>query len=208
MLSLAALKGFLLMCGLIIAIGPQNSFMLRQAVRRERAWLVATIMLSGDVFLILLSGFGLGKLLEGWVWVKFFLTSFGAIYIFRFGFGVFRQMLQSKTLAADAAAGTKDIIATALAVTFLNPHVILDALVPIGTVALQFQGTAKIGFMLGAMAASSLWFFGVAWIGQRLAPFLSRPDVWRMIDGLIVLIMLGLAIMLGLNAWEQGKVLL
>ena len=143
MLSAAFVKGLLLNLSTIVAIGPQNSLLLRQAVRREHAWLVALIMLSGDVWMITLGGFGIGHLLEGWPWIKLCLTVLGAGYIFRFGFNVFRQMLQAKILVAASGANRKNIIKAALAVTFLNPHALFEMVVLIGTMALQFQGGDK-----------------------------------------------------------------
>jgi len=207
MLFLPALKGFLLMASLIVAIGPQNAFLLRQAVRREQAWRVAAIFLFGDVSMILLGGFGVGHVLAGWPWATCALTFFGTLYVFWFGLGVFRQMLRPKTLTAAAPDG-RGIIGTALAVTFLNPHVLLDTLILIGTMALPFVGADKVAFMLGAMSVSTIWFFGIAWIGQKLAPFLSRPEVWRVIDGFIVFIMLILSVSLAVDAWQQAETLL
>ena len=82
------------MASVIVAIGPQNAFLLRQAIRREQAWLIAGIFLFGDVSMVLLGGFGIGHFLERWLWVKFLLTLLGAGYIFWFGLGVLRQILR------------------------------------------------------------------------------------------------------------------
>lgn len=205
---LPAVKGLLLMSSVIVAIGPQNAFLLRQAVRREQAWLVASIFLFGDVSMILLGGFGIGHLLEGWPWVKLSLTALGSVYVFYFGACVFRQMFHPKALTTAASMQKRGIVAGALAVTFLNPHAIFDTVILVGTLALQFEGGDKIAFMLGAMAASTLWFYGLAWIGQKLAPFLSRADVWRVIDGFIVLVMLALSLMLASDAVRQAETIL
>jgi L-lysine exporter family protein LysE/ArgO len=205
MLFLTALKGFALMFSVIVAIGPQNAFLLRQSIRREHAWLTAGIFLFGDITMVLLGGFGIGHLLERWPLAKFLLTLVGAVYVFWFGVSVFRQLLKPKTLSADAAIASKNVAHKALAVTFLNPHAIFDTVILVGTISLQFPGSGKNLFMAGAITASACWFLGVAWIGQRLAPFLSRPEVWRVIDGIIVVIMLLMATMLGVDAWRQGQ---
>ncbi|MEP6917055.1 MAG: LysE family transporter [Acidobacteriota bacterium] len=203
---LPAIKGFVLMLSSIVAIGPQNALLLRQAVRREQAWLTAGIFLVGDVTMVLLGGFGIGRFLGRWPLVKLLLTALGAVYILWFGVGVFRQMLHPKSLAVNAASGgERSVVLGALAVTFLNPHAIFDTVILVGTVALQFQGSTKIIFMLGAILGSTTWFFGVAWAGQRLAPFLSRPDVWRVIDGAIVVIMFLMSTMLAVDAWRQWQ---
>lgn len=208
MLLLPAIKGLLVMLSAIVAIGPQNAFLLRQAARREKAWLTAGIFLFGDAILVGLGGFGIGHFLAGFPWIKLLLTALGALYIFWFGLGVFRQSLHPKTLDLTATAPTKSILATALAVTFLNPHAILDTIILVGTLALHFQGAAKIMFMSGAVLGSAIWFFGVAWTGQRLAAFLSRPEVWRVIDSIIVAVMFFMAATLAVDAWKQGQFLL
>ena len=203
---LPALKGFLLMASVIVAIGPQNAFLLRQAVRREQAWLTAGIFLFGDITMVMLGGFGIGHLLERWPLLKLLLTALGAAYVFWFGLGVFRQLLRPKALTAGTAA-EKNVATKALAVTFLNPHAIFDTVILVGTMALQFPGDAKLSFMAGAICGSTVWFLGVAWIGQRLAPYLSRPQVWRVIDGIIVAVMLIMALTLAADAWNQAHLL-
>jgi L-lysine exporter family protein LysE/ArgO len=205
MVLIAAVKGLLLQLSLIVAIGPQNAFLLRQSVRREHAWLTAGIFIFGDVAMIALGGFGIGHYLEHLPLLKLLLTALGALYIFWFGINVVRQMVRPKTLTINAAPETKNIVAKALTVTFLNPHAIFDTVILIGTLALQFQGLAKNSFISGAVAGSAVWFIGLAWIGQNLAPYLSRPKVWRVIDGAIAVIMFVMAAMLAVNAWQQGQ---
>lgn len=199
---LPALNGLLLMMSLIVAIGPQNAFFLRQAIRHEHAWLVASIMLCGDVIMACLGGFGLGHFLEKWPIAKLVLTILGAIYIFIFGFRVLLQIKEPKGLTAKNS-NRKNIVTGALAVTFLNPHALLDTIVLIGTISLQFHGTDKIIFMLGVICGSTIWFYSVAWIGQKLAPFLSQPKIWHAIDAFIVFVMLVLCIVLCKDAWRQ-----
>ena len=200
-----AIKGYLLMLSAIVAIGPQNALLLRQASRREQAWVTASIFLFGDVTMVLLGGFGIGRFLGRWPLAKLLLTALGALYILWFGVGVFRQMLHPKALAVNAAPGENSVVLGALAVTFLNPHAIFDTIILVGATALQFQGVTKIIFMLGAILGSTTWFFGVAWAGQPLAPFLSRPDVWRVIDGAIVVIMFLISTTLAAEAWRQWQ---
>lgn len=208
MIFLPALKGLLVMLSAIVAIGPQNAFLLRQAVRRERVWLAAWIFLFGDVTMICLGGFGIGHFLDRWPVLKLLLTGLGALYIFWFGLNVFRQSLHPKKLELDAALPVKSIVAGALAVTFLNPHAILDTIILVGTMALHFAGAAKIMFLSGAILGSAIWFFGLAWTGQRLAGFLSRPEVWRVIDRVITVIMFFMGTTLAVDAWRQARVLI
>jgi L-lysine exporter family protein LysE/ArgO len=202
---LPAIKGLLLMLSAIVAIGPQNALLLRQAVRRDQAWLTAGIFLFGDVTMVLVGSFGIGRFGGRWPLARLLLTALGALYILWFGVGVFRQMLHPKSLAVNAASGKDSVVLGALAVTFLNPHAIFDTIVLVGTMALQFQGVTKIIFMLGAILGSTTWFFGVAWAGQSLAPLLSRPDVWRVIDGAIVVIMFLMSTMLAADTWRQWQ---
>jgi L-lysine exporter family protein LysE/ArgO len=205
MIFLPAIKGYLLMLSAIVAIGPQNALLLRQAVRREQAWVTASIFLVGDVTMVLLGGFGIGRFLGRWPLAKLLLTALGALYILWFGVGIFRQMLHPKALAVNAASGENSVVLGALVVTFLNPHAIFDTIILVGATALQFQGGTKIIFMLGAILGSTTWFFGVAWAGQSLAPFLSRPDVWRVIDSAIVVIMFLMSTTLAAEAWKQWQ---
>lgn len=205
MTFLPAIKGYLLMLSAIVAIGPQNALLLRQAVRREQAWLTASIFLLGDVTMVLLGGLGIGHLLGRWPLAKLLVTCLGALYILWFGVGVFRQMLHPKALAVNAASGENSVVLGALAVTFLNPHAIFDTIILVGATALQFQGVTKVVFMLGAILASTTWFFSVAWAGQSLAPFLSRPEVWRVIDAAIVAIMFLISTTLAEEAWRQWQ---
>jgi L-lysine exporter family protein LysE/ArgO len=195
------------MLSVIVAIGPQNAFLLRQAVRHDHAWLVAGIFLSGDVAMTLLGGFGIGQYLEQWALLKMLLTVFGALYVFWFGVGICRKMIRPQALAPTPSTASGAIIPRALAVTFLNPHAIFDTVVLVGTIALQFQGMDKKVFIAGAVAGSASWFFGIAWAGQRLAPFLSRPQVWRVIDGVIVAVMMVMATTLAVEALRQGQAL-
>jgi L-lysine exporter family protein LysE/ArgO len=163
------------------------------------------IFLVGDVTMVLLGGFGIGRFLGRWPLAKLLLTALGALYILWFGVGIFRQMLHPKALAVNAASGENSVVLGALVVTFLNPHAIFDTIILVGATALQFQGGTKIIFMLGAILGSTTWFFGVAWAGQSLAPFLSRPDVWRVIDSAIVVIMFLMSTTLAAEAWKQWQ---
>ena len=205
MTVLPVIKGYLLMLSAIVAIGPQNALLLRQAVRREQAWITASIFVLGDVIMVLLGGFGIGRFLGRWSLAKLLLTALGAFYILWFGVGVFRQLLHPKALVVSAASGENSVVPGALAVTFLNPHAMFDTIILVGATALQFQGVTKIVFMLGAILASTTWFFGLAWAGQSLAPFLSRPEVWRVIDGAIVVILFLISATLAADAWRQWQ---
>ena len=207
MTFLPAIRGYLLMLSAIVAIGPQNALLLRQAVRREQAWLTASIFLFGDVTMVLLGGFGIGHFLGRWPLAKLLLTFLGALYILWFGVGVFRQMLHPKALAMNDASGENSVVLGALAVTFLNPHAMFDTIILVGATALPFQGVTKVIFMLGAILASTSWFFSLAWAGQSLAPFLSRPEVWRVIDAAIAFIMLVISVTLATEAWRQWQTL-
>lgn len=203
MVALSALNGLILMLSLIVAIGPQNAFLLRQAIRREHAWMSASIMLFGDALMVMLGGFGVGHLLEKLVLTKLIITIIGAIYIFIFGLRILLQINNPKTLIADKNQSRKSIVIGVLAVTFLNPHAILDTILIIGTISLQFDGQNKIAFIIGAICGSCLWFYSVAWIGQKLAPLLSRPKVWRGIDIFVVVVMFTLCVFLSIDAWKQ-----
>ena len=110
MFFLPAIKGFVLALSLIVAIGPQNALLLRQAVRREQAWLAASIFSFGDVVMISLGGFGIGHLLEGWPLLKFLLTAFGAAYIFLVWLRRMSPIICPKALTIEAAPAQKALL--------------------------------------------------------------------------------------------------
>jgi L-lysine exporter family protein LysE/ArgO len=191
---------------LIVAIGAQNAFVLRQGVRREHPAIVAAICAASDVVLIAAGVGGLGTLLQRAPDVVEVVRWLGAAVVLAYGAMAAWRALQggerlapeaqtSGSSAATAGRRLRPVVLTALALTWLNPHVYLDTVVLLGSIAAT-HGDARWWFGAGAMLASGLWFFGLAYGARLLAPFLARPGAWRVLDGVVAAIMLVVAVSL------------
>jgi L-lysine exporter family protein LysE/ArgO len=194
----AALEGFLLSLSLIVAIGAQNAFVLRQGLAKQYVFAVATICALSDLVLIAAGVAGLGRLIRNAPAALGLVTLAGAAFLAVYGVLSFRRALRPGSLspverAAPTLAATA---ATCLALTFLNPHVYLDTVVLIGALSARHTGAASIAFGGGAGLASILWFFGLAYGARLAAPIFARPQAWRVLDVLIGLVMLAIAIRL------------
>lgn len=195
------ITGLVVCGGIIMAIGAQNAYILGLAIRREYHWWSAGLCISADIILLTAGMFGVSAFLltmpnalEAMRWVGVvFLSWLAAQALFRAFSG--RQGLSVE--AGKARSLTKVIVAT-LAVTVLNPQVYLDTLLLIPAIGAQ-QESAGV-FVAGASTASILWFSLLAWGGAALSPWLSKPIAWRIIDGLIGLMMAGIAVHLALGA--------
>lgn len=201
-MSVVMLQGFTLGASLIMPIGAQNAYVLRQGLRRERHLWVAGLCLLCDGLLISLGVFGGGQVLASLPWLKLALTLGGSVFLLAYGGQSLRRAWRNASARLDlqGAAGDKAILLTTLGVTLLNPHVYLDTVMILGSMAAQWPPEVLPAFALGAVLASSVWFFGLALLAARLAPWLSHPQVPRGIDALVGLIMLGLGsrLLLGL----------
>ena len=194
------LTGLLVCGGIIVAIGAQNAYVLGQAIRREHHWWVAGLCMSSDVILFSAGMFGMSALLMAYPATLEMLRWLGV------GFLLWLAMLASwralgnrVRLNSGESAGTdlKVVVATTLAVTLLNPQVYLDTLLLVPAVGAQQSD--PYGFLAGASSASVLWFGLLAWGGSVLAPVLARPLAWRIIDGLIAVMMGAIAMHLAFN---------
>lgn len=194
-MSVVMLQGFTLGASLIMPIGAQNAYVLRQGLRRERHLWVAGLCLLCDCLLISLGVFGGGRFLASLPWLKLALTLGGSLFLLVYGGQSLWRAWRNGSARLDLlgeGAGDKAILFTTLGVTLLNPHVYLDTVMILGSMAAQWPHQALPAFALGAVLASTVWFFGLALLAARLAPWLSHPQVPRGIDALVGLIMLGL----------------
>lgn len=204
---------------LIVAIGAQNLFVLRQGLRREHVVAVAAVCAASDAALIALGVSGVGLVLQTVPWLIDVVRWAGAIFLAGYGLLAARRAWRpsGQSLApgepapgatatgADAAGpGTSGRIRTAtrtrlapvlltcLALTWLNPHVYLDTVFLLGSVA-STHGEARWLFATGAMVASVVWFFGLAFGARHLGRWLATPRAWRILDAVIAVVMLGIA---------------
>lgn len=189
----AALAGFALGMSLIVAIGAQNAFVLRQGIVRAHVFPVAAICAASDAVLIAAGVAGFGALTGALPWLETAMRWVGAAFLLWYGLRSWRAAWRGEgALRAGAAAGSlRAAVLTCLALTWLNPHVYLDTVMLLGAVSTQYED--RTGFALGAMAASVLFFFTLAYAGRLLAPVFARPAAWRVLDLGIGAVMLALA---------------
>ncbi len=192
------LAGFLSGAALIIAIGAQNSFVLRQGIRREHVLPITLVCAGADGLLIVAGIAGLGALIQSMPIVLDVARYGGSAFLLAYGMAAARRALHPHPLIVDSGVGTSLAAAmtTCLAFTFLNPHVYLDTVILLGSLASQRGENGRWVFGGGAVAASFLWFFTLGYGARLLGPLFSRPMAWRVLDSLIALIMFGLGISL------------
>ena len=189
------LAGFLSGAALIIAIGAQNAFVLRQGIRREHVLAVVLICAGADALLIAAGIAGLGALIQALPTALVAARYGGAVFLLGYGLIAVRRSLQAQRLTVDSAVGTSlgSAMATCLAFTFLNPHVYLDTVILLGSLASQRGVSGRWVFGAGAATASFVWFFSLGYGARLLGPLFAKPVAWRVLDALIALIMFALA---------------
>lgn len=194
-----ALAGLLAGLSLIVAIGAQNAFVLRQGIRREHVGAVALLCSVADAVLIVAGVTGIGRLVERSPVVLDVVRWAGAAFLLAYAVLALRRAVRPGELHAatgGARVGLRPVLTTAAALTFLNPHVYLDTVLLLGSLANQHGDDGRWAFALGAVLGSFLWFFGLAYGARRLAPLFARPAAWRVLDGLIALVMTAIALSL------------
>jgi L-lysine exporter family protein LysE/ArgO len=194
---IAFLPGFLTGLSLIVAIGAQNAFVIRQGLTRSHVFLVVAICAIADAALIALGIAGLGAAISGLPWLLEVIRWFGVAYLSWFGFKSARAAFKNESLDAAGAAEQSrvKVVTTVLALTLLNPHVYLDTVILVGSIGNQF-GENKWFFGFGAMLASVVWFTSVGYGAKAASSLMSKPIFWRVLDTIIAVIMFGIAITL------------
>lgn len=196
----AAVAGFGTGLSLIVAIGAQNAFVLRQAVRGQAVVAVVGICAASDAVLIALGVAGLGAVVTAWPVALTAVALAGGGFLICYGVLAAGRALrpavgQALTVTGASAGSVRAAVLTCLAMTWLNPHVYLDTVLLVGSVAAD-RGSLRWVFGLGAMLASLAWFTGLGYGGQLLSGVLSRPTAWRVLDTLVSVTMLALGTML------------
>lgn len=189
---LAFTTGFGLSLGLIIAIGPQNAFVLHQGFHRSHVFTVCLTCALCDAAFIILGVMGVGALLQRLTWLEQPLMLAAILFIVGFGISrLFAAYNGGKSLETQAEHLTlhQSILAT-LGFTFLNPHVYLDTLVLLGGASTQFSGLALLFFTTGAIIASVIFFFTLGYGASKVSPWLQSPQAWQRIDFAIGAMML------------------
>jgi L-lysine exporter family protein LysE/ArgO len=202
----AALSGFLLGASLIIAIGAQNAFILRQGLLRRHVFVLCLICAMSDAILIALGVGGLGTLIAKSAWLINGVTGAGAVFLASYAFIAFRRAFHTETMraAGENDAELKTAVLTCLAFTFLNPHVYLDTVLLLGSLSATFAGSARLAYGAGAALASFVWFFGLGYGARLLEPVFAKPLAWRILDIIIGCVMAALALSLVLRLTHTG----
>jgi L-lysine exporter family protein LysE/ArgO len=197
---------------LIVAIGAQNAYLLRQGLRREHVLPVVIVCAASDVALYVVGAAGFGALAHGAPWLIDWVRWVGAAFIIGYGLLAARRALRSGGLGLEAAADDRDspssarrvavaqrtsthVVLTALALTWLNPHVYLDTVFLAGSVAAT-QGAGRWVFVLGASVASIAWFVALGYGARGLGGWLGSPRAWRVLDGIIAVTMVAIGVSL------------
>jgi len=194
---IALITGFFTGMSLIVAIGAQNAFVIKQGLLRCHVTLVVFVCSLSDALLIILGTGGLGTIIQSRPDLLDVIRWFGVIYLTWFGFKSVRSALRNETLTASnqSAESWKKVLLTVLAMTYLNPHVYLDTVIFVGSLANQFE-SQRWYFALGACIASGIWFSAIGYGARSASHLMSKPLFWRVLDSAIAAIMFTLAITL------------
>jgi len=193
----AFLTGFILGFSLILAIGAQNSFVLRQGLMGRHVFTVALFCSLSDALLISIGVAGISIFLNNYInLVSDWLFGISAIWLAGYGLLRLRDAVIGKSVLIAENSSVNGLVSTLSflsVLTFANPHVYLDTVVLIGSVSQQFPGNTKLAYVLGASIASFVFFFSLAYGAKFLSPIMQRPIAWRLLDSFIAFVMFTLA---------------
>lgn len=185
------LKGMATGGGLILAIGAQNAFVLSQGVRKHHILVIPLICAVCDAVLISLGVLGLGTVIAASRTLSLVTGTGGALFLFWYGARAFFRALRGGRLEADQAGqpSLRSAVLATLAVTLLNPHVYIDTIVLLGSLAGQFPDPGRVVFGAGAITASFVWFFTLSIGAGILAPLFQKEISWKVLDTAVGLVM-------------------
>jgi L-lysine exporter family protein LysE/ArgO len=188
--------GFFLSLSLILAIGSQNAFVLKQGIKKQHVLLICTICAISDAILISLGVVGFGAIVNEYPFIETYTRYGGALFLLVYSALSFKSAFsQCHVLTPEAKVqhSVLKTIAICLAFTWLNPHVYLDTMVLLGSISTQYEGK-KIEFTLGAISASFTFFFSLGYGARFLAPLFQQPKSWQVLEFIVGLTMLIIAL--------------
>ncbi|MEY4377324.1 MAG: hypothetical protein RJB26_1874 [Pseudomonadota bacterium] len=196
-----AVTGFATGASLIVAIGAQNTFVLRQGLRQEHVLPIVALCATADAALIVAGVAGLGEFIQAAPAALLWLRGAGAVFLAVYGWKALRRSWSPQQAVVDQGQSVplRTALATTLAFTFLNPHVYLDTVVLVGSLANQHHGVQRWEFAAGAATASIVWFTSLGFGAKLLVPLFAKPGTWRVLDGAIAAVMFALAAALALG---------
>ena len=199
----AFLTGFFLGLSLIVAIGAQNAFVLRQGILRQHVFYIALFCSISDALLIILGVVGISYFFNDFIHeYSKIIFGFAALWLCIYGFIRLYSALKGNSKIIESnikSTSLVNAISITTIFTFANPHVYLDTMILIGSVSQQFVDLNRLYFAFGASIASFVWFFGIAYGAKLLAPIMQTPRHWRILDALIASIMFVIAFNLALQ---------
>lgn len=193
----ALLAGFTLSLSLILAIGAQNAFVLKQGLKKHHVLLVSSICAVSDALLILAGVAGFGAIVKQFPSIEVIASYGGAAFLFAYGTRSFISALKTEhglDPEGDATLSAWQTALTCLAFTWLNPHVYLDTVVLIGSISTQYDD--RLMFGIGAVSASFVFFFSLGYGARLLTPIFHKPISWKILEAIIGVVMYSIAISL------------
>jgi len=190
--------GFFLGASLIIAIGAQNAFILRQGLLRQHVFILCLVCALSDALLIAAGVAGLGAIIEQSPTLLTVIRLGGAAFLIWYAIVALRRAMNPQAMDIDGQGegNLRTALATCLAFTFLNPHVYLDTVLLVGSLSAPFEGNARLAYAIGAMLASFVWFFGLGYGARLLAPVFKKQRSWQILDFFIAFVMAAIALSL------------
>jgi L-lysine exporter family protein LysE/ArgO len=195
---ISVIEGFAMGAGLIIAIGAQNAFVLKQGIKGEYRTIIAIICSVCDAILIICGIAGMGVLFSSYSLITKIISFSGAAYLAWFSLKSFHSAVKGDSMNIDKESfkslTLKSAVTTTLVLTFLNPHVYLDTVVMLGSFGAARPPEIRPFFGIGAVSASFAWFFALAFSGKLLAPLFKKERAWRVLDTAIGILMIYIAV--------------
>jgi len=198
----ASLDGLLTGLSLIVAIGAQNAYVLRQGLRRSHIAPVVAVCTASDYVLIVAGVAGIGVIVQHAGWALQAVRWFGVAFLVWYGLSSAwraRRPASSLSAARDDSAGGSTVVRRAVTLTWLNPHVYLDTVVLLGSIANAHGASGRWWFAVGSCVASALWFTGLGFGARFAAGLLATPRAWQVLDLFIAATMLGIAVKLAVS---------
>ena len=190
------LKGFIVTISLIMAIGAQNAYILKLGLLKQYVLLAVLMCITFDFILISAGVFGLGYFVQGNQFLINAIAIFGIVFLCFYSALSFKSAFKNESLQIDGNVKInpiKQVISLVLVFTFLNPHTYLDTILLIGGIGANIENEFKIYFLLGAVSASSVWFFSLGFGARFLIPLFKKPVTWKILDISIGILMLFIA---------------
>ncbi|WP_373767474.1 LysE/ArgO family amino acid transporter [Glaesserella sp.] len=205
------LHGFVVCFGLIVSIGAQNAFLLKQGILKQHVFWVALLCFLCDVALMSIGVLGLGSLIAQSPLASMLLALLGAVFLLTYGsrsfISAYRGTSQLLAKQEQSKSALKKVIMITLAITLLNPHVYIDTVVIVGGIGGTLSFDGKIHFLIGALICSFLWFFGLGYGAGLLSPYFEKRRTWQILDFITGVIMYVIAVSLLIYVFQIGTTL-